>query len=143
MEQVPFQNYNFKYNETHINCRIDMQRITPRGLLKCILKASKTEHILKEFKLMITVCVFFLSNLSNVTLYSFFFFFLTCLPMGCLLSNCRKGRPAHLNLCSFAFRRIISATLSSVSKSKMLLRGCRSRLISRQIFRRQLCLLWP
>ena len=73
MEQVPFQNYNFKYNETHINCRIDMQGMIPRGLLKCILKASKTEHILKEFKLMITVCVFFfLSNLSNVTLYSFF-----------------------------------------------------------------------
>lgn len=43
--QISSQDYNFKYNETHINCRIDMREIIPRGLLKCILKASKTQNI--------------------------------------------------------------------------------------------------
>lgn len=68
------------------------------------------------------MCLFFLkSNLSNVTLYSFFF--LISLPMGCLLSSCRKDQRAHLNLGSFACCKIIFAMSSRVSKSEMLLQA--------------------
>lgn len=64
-----------------------------------------------------------LSNLSNVTLYSFLQHH-SQYAASCQIN--KESQTAHLNLCSFAFCRIIFATSSIISKSKMLLRGCKS-----------------
>lgn len=64
-----------------------------------------------------------LSNLSNVTLYSFpQHRFQYAAP--CQIN--KESQTAHLNLCSFGSCRIIFAMSSIISKSKMLLRGCKS-----------------